>query len=384
MANIPIYETDFFEALRQGARQSAAIIVPLLMDWLHPSRVVDLGCGDGTWLSVFQAFGVKDIVGIDGHYVDPDILQIATEYFVPRDLSQPVALERVFDLAISLEVAEHLPAASASGFVASLVKLSDVVLFSAAIPHQGGQHHINEQWPSYWATLFQAHGYVAVDALREKIWEHPAVQPWYAQNCLLFVRGDRLTDYPALVEKSDSLTQSPRSLIHPAIYLQHCPTDTSETDEDASNGSSEVKSHRLVQPELPPAVEILSVTLSPAAELISGESLSIKIEYRVTSPIETARFSLSLSNAAGDILIDTDTLVTLSSDRAMPSQLQLTFERLDLVAGDYFVNPGIFAADWTRTYDYRWHDYPFQIRCVTPQKGLLSPPIAWHTSVEQS
>ena len=383
MATIPRYETDFFEALRQGARQSAEVIVPLLVDWFQPSRVVDLGCGDGTWLSVFQSFGVQDIVGIDGS-VDPDILQIATEYFVPHDLSQPVSLERVFDLAISLEVAEHLPAASASGFVASLVKLSDVILFSAAVPHQGGKHHINEQWPSYWATLFQAHGYIAVDALREKIWEHPAVEPWYAQNCLLFVRSDRLTDYPALVEKSYSRPQSPRSLIHPTIYLQHCPTDTVEADNDAANCSSDAEPHLRVQPELPPTIEILNVSLSPAAEIISGASLSIEIEYRVTSPIETVRFSLSLSNAVGDILIDTDTLVTLSYDGAIPSQLQLTFERLDLVAGDYFVNPGIFAADWTRTYDYRWHDYPFQIRCATPQKGLLSPPVSWHTSVEQS
>ncbi|MEM8613038.1 MAG: methyltransferase domain-containing protein [Cyanobacteria bacterium P01_H01_bin.105] len=384
MATLPRYETDFFEALRQGARQSAEVIVPLVVDWLRPSRVVDLGCGDGTWLAVFQACGVQDIVGIDGRYVDPDILQIATDYFVPRDLSQPVSLERVFDLAISLEVAEHLPAASASGFIASLVKLSNVVLFSAAIPHQGGKHHINEQWPSYWATLFQAHGYVAVDALREKIWEHPAVEPWYAQNCLLFVRSDRLTDYPALAAKSYSRSQSPRSLIHPTIYLQHCPTDTSEAGDDAANGSSDAEPYLLVQPELPLTIEILNVSLSPAAEIISGASLSIEIEYRVNLPIETARFSLSLSNAAGEILIDTDTLVTLSPDDAMPSQLQLTFERLDLVAGDYFINPGIFAADWSRTYDYRWHDYPFQIRCATPQKGLLSPPVSWHPSVEPS
>ncbi|MEM9119165.1 MAG: methyltransferase domain-containing protein [Cyanobacteria bacterium P01_F01_bin.56] len=383
MTTLPRYETDFFEALRQGARQSAEVMVPLLMDWLQPSRVVDLGCGDGTWLSVFQACGVQDIVGIDGHYVDPDILQIATDYFVPRDLSQPVALERVFDLAISLEVAEHLPAASASGFIASLVKLSDVVLFSAAIPHQGGKHHINEQWPSYWATLFQAHGYIAVDALREKIWEHPAVQPWYAQNCLLFVRGDRLTDYPALAKKACSRSQSPRSLIHPTIYLQHCPTDTSAADDAAANCDRDAEPPLLVQPESLPAVEILNVRLSPAAEIISGESLSIEIEYRVNLPIETAQFSLSLSTAAGDILIDTDTLVTLSHDGAMPNQLQLTFERLDLVAGDYFINPGIFAADWTHTYDYRWHNYPFQIQCATPQKGLLSPPVSWHTLVEQ-
>ena len=384
MTPLPRYEPDFFEALRQGARQSAEVIVPLLVDWFQPSRVVDLGCGDGTWLSVFQAFGVQDIVGIDGRYVDPDMLQIATECFVPRDLSQPVSLERVFDLAISLEVADHLPAASASGFIASLVKLSDVVLFSAAIPHQGGKHHINEQWPSYWATLFQAHGYIAVDALREKIWEHPAVEPWYAQNCLLFVRRDRLTDYPALAAKSYSHPQSPRSLIHPTIYLQHCPTDTSEVDDAASNGSSDTEPPLLVQPELPLTIEILNVRLSPAAEIISGASLSITIEYRVNLPIETVRFSLSLSNAAGDILIDTDTLVTLSHNGALPSQLQLTFERLDLVAGDYFINPGIFAADWSRTYDYRWHDYPFQIQCTTPQKGLLSPPVSWHPSVEPS
>lgn len=64
-----------------------------------------------------------------------------------------------FDLAMSVEVAEHLHEASAKGFVASLTRLSDVVLFGSAFSSQGGTNHVNEQPHIYWAKLFETHDY---------------------------------------------------------------------------------------------------------------------------------------------------------------------------------------------------------------------------------
>jgi len=159
--------------------------VPIILDWVQPKRVVDVGCGDGTWLSVFREQGVIDVLGIDGDYVEPENLQIPVHQFMTWNLTQPVLLNQTFDLAVSLEVAEHLPEESAFGFVDTLVRLSDVVLFSAAIPHQGGTNHINEQWPDYWIALFEAQGYIAIDILRGRIWDNAEVQPWYAQNGVL-------------------------------------------------------------------------------------------------------------------------------------------------------------------------------------------------------
>lgn len=140
-----VYDERFFEELREGARSSARAVVPLVMRMLAPASVVDVGCGLGTWLAVFAENGISDFLGIDGSYVDPLRLEIPRGRFLPHDLSTPLRLDRRFDLAVSLEVAEHLPGSAAETCVGSLAELAPLVLFSAAIPFQGGTNHVNEQ-----------------------------------------------------------------------------------------------------------------------------------------------------------------------------------------------------------------------------------------------
>lgn len=111
---------------------------------------------------------MDDVLGIDAPYTDRSRLRIPDELFLARDLTVPLSLERRFDLALSLEVAEHLPAAAADHFVASLTRLASVILFSAAIPDQGGEGHLNEQWPDYWVERFAAHGFGVADVLRSR------------------------------------------------------------------------------------------------------------------------------------------------------------------------------------------------------------------------
>ena len=117
-------------------------------------------------------------------------------------------------------MAEHLAADYAEQLIASLVELSDVVLFSAAIPGQGGAHHVNEQWPGYWAARFGKHGYVPVDCLRRQLWANPDVDYWYAQNALIYVRRTRLEDYPALAREHELMGGSAHALVHPRKYQE--------------------------------------------------------------------------------------------------------------------------------------------------------------------
>ncbi len=86
----------------------------------------------------------------------------------------------------SLEVAEHLPPTTAETFVKCLCSHADVVLFSAAQPGQGGERHVNERKPSYWAGLFAANGFNAYDSIRPLLAENKVVAPWYRFNTLLF------------------------------------------------------------------------------------------------------------------------------------------------------------------------------------------------------
>ena len=172
--------------------QSATQVVPLIMKLTRPSSVLDVGCGIGTWLKVFSDNGINDLMGIDGDYVDRDLLfkYIEAKNFLPKNLSKPFDLGRKFDLAISLEVAEHLPESSADSFVASLAAHSDTIIFSSAIPGQDGQNHLNEQWPVYWQKKFSELGYQFYDVIRPWIWYNEKVQWWYRQNMFLATKKE--------------------------------------------------------------------------------------------------------------------------------------------------------------------------------------------------
>src|SRR6266404_3650480 len=98
------YTKDFYESLRNGVIRSAEVIVPLVLKFVPARSVVDVGCGEGSWLAVFRRHGVSEIMGLDGDYIDRETLQIPLECFQACDLTIPLKIERGFDLAISLEV----------------------------------------------------------------------------------------------------------------------------------------------------------------------------------------------------------------------------------------------------------------------------------------
>jgi SAM-dependent methyltransferase len=221
MADIA-YPGRFFDLHRDGSQRSAREVIPVVRQFVQPDSVVDVGCGIGTWLSEFKNAGITDCLGIDGGYVDREQLLIEPERFQAHDLEQPLSLDRRFDLAVSLEVAEHLPARCADQFVESLTRLSSVILFSAAIPRQGGHHHVNEQWPEYWQERFGRHGYVVVDCLRRLLWWNGDVMKWYRQNLLFYVDRGRLADYPQLARAFETAGENPLlSIVHPDYFLGH-------------------------------------------------------------------------------------------------------------------------------------------------------------------
>jgi SAM-dependent methyltransferase len=214
------YTPQFFNSHADGARASARVVVPLVMDLVPCGSVIDVGCGTGVWLSVFAERGVSDIFGIDGEYVDRNSLQIPAANFAGANLTEPLRLERSFDLAVSLEVAEHLPESSASAFIDLLTGLAPTVLFSAAIPYQGGTHHINEQWPEYWAELFEERGFRPIDCLRRRLLANPDVDWWYAQNLLFFADERAREKAPRLWALHRPWHDRGLSIVHPRRYLE--------------------------------------------------------------------------------------------------------------------------------------------------------------------
>jgi hypothetical protein len=202
-----LYDSDFYKWVQLGSEQ--------------PQSVVDVGCGDGTWLSTFMQFGVREVQGLDGPWVKTEDLKIPKDFFRAIDLRafEPQTDDK-YDLVFSVECAEHLQKEHAARFVQALCGLGPVVCFSAAIPFQGGAGHVNEQWPDYWVKTFEQNGYHAIDCIRPKIWLNPEVESWYAQNMLLFASKAALERNPTLSKFRSQNGSSIVSMVHPAQYLK--------------------------------------------------------------------------------------------------------------------------------------------------------------------
>lgn len=180
---------------------------------IKPNSILDVGCGTGNFLKEFQSHGIVDFQGVDGYHLDLNSVYIDPKKVFQTDLEKPLNLNRKFDLVLCIEVAEHLSKNSANIFVESLAKHADTIVFSAAIPFQGGQNHINEQWQSYWIDLFSKHGFTVDFSLRNKIWNEPNIFWWYKQNILTFVRLKN--------EKiNDVVLNKVQNVVHPELFLK--------------------------------------------------------------------------------------------------------------------------------------------------------------------
>jgi hypothetical protein len=162
-----------------------------MFDEVPPASLLDVGCGLGVWAKAAMSFGIRDVLALDGGDVDPQTLLVPQKHFRRQLLNEQFSLGRKFDVALCLEVGEHLDEPDARVLISNLINHSDLIYFSAACPGQPGDHHVNCQWPDYWQNLFNAEGYVCDDAIRWKLWNVSEVGFVYRQN-LFMARRDPL------------------------------------------------------------------------------------------------------------------------------------------------------------------------------------------------
>ena len=193
-------------------------VMDFVMSLADISSTVELGSSSGRWTREAMNRGVTDIRAFDLHEVPEAELLIPADAFSARDLGLPLDLGRKYDLAISTEVAEHVTPKNVFAFIANICNASDLVLFSAAIPYQGGEHHQNEMWAEYWAKIFAAHGFDCFDILRMRFWNDGSIRSFYRQNLFIYARGDRAEQLRSAGHNS---TEQPLSLVHPEQYLKH-------------------------------------------------------------------------------------------------------------------------------------------------------------------
>ena len=207
MLDKKIYNEAFQVGRNELTRYAARKILNQILDISPISSVVDVGGGIGVWLDECKKQMGSDFsygFVLDGNYIDDKEKLVNKDQFIVYDLENKLNLDDKFDLVICLEVAEHLSKERAEGFVEDLTKLGDFVLFSAAIPYQGGNGHINEQPVSYWIELFAKRGYEAYDIIRPNIYMDQNIPFWYRNNIMVYCNKNS-----TLCEKLQNLSMPP-------------------------------------------------------------------------------------------------------------------------------------------------------------------------------
>lgn len=212
------YNNFFYKDQMSGSLRSAHEVAKVLKQYFAPASLLDVGCGVGTWMKAFsEYFPALDYFGVDGEYVKEKDLVVEKTHFRGMDISKPFNLAKKFDLIISLEVGEHIAHEKAAAYVQNICNHGDFILFSAAIPGQGGTYHVNEKFPEYWAELFEANGLVCVDFMRPLIWDNQQIEYWYRQNMLVFVTPERLAGLPFLTEAAKTTRKNWLYKPHPEL-----------------------------------------------------------------------------------------------------------------------------------------------------------------------
>jgi hypothetical protein len=146
----------------------------------------------GGWCKAFKENGVKKVLCIDHPSIQSEDLMVEEIEFYRFDLDKKMPDPQEFDWAISIEFAEHIKKAKSESIVKFLTQSAHVILFSAAIPRQGGLAHINEQRPKFWRELFKAEGFEVIDAIRPQILFDSSIPSYLRQNLYLYVKQDCL------------------------------------------------------------------------------------------------------------------------------------------------------------------------------------------------
>jgi SAM-dependent methyltransferase len=219
--NTKIYDDTSVEKATKGSLESARVIAPIVTALLNPKSVIDFGCGHGAWLKAFKENGIRAIQGVDGPWVDRSRLLIDSTFFRSLDLCHARDLYGQWDLAICLEVAEHLPKNTSEPLVQILSSVAQAVLFSAAVPGQSGRGHINEQWPAYWRQLFERRGFRRLDPIRRHVWQDSRVDWWYRQNIFLYISEHALAASEALRSEQELACRMQDEWIHMRVLSSH-------------------------------------------------------------------------------------------------------------------------------------------------------------------
>ncbi len=194
---------------------SAIEVIEVIWPWIADiGSFADLGGGMGSWSKALELKGISNFNLID-HPLTPveNILIENKSNFTPVDLELDLPVYEHYDLVICTEVFEHFSEKRALELLEWINASTDFILFSAAIPRQGGLGHVNLQRHAYWHEKFSNLGFSFFDGFKPEIISNQGIKYWFRQNLFLYHRGK----FTERFQNLSNITNPEFELVHKSI-----------------------------------------------------------------------------------------------------------------------------------------------------------------------
>jgi lipopolysaccharide transport system ATP-binding protein len=130
------------------------------------------------------------------------------------------------------------------------------------------------------------------------------------------------------------------------------------------------------------AVTTLDGWGQPCDSVASGSPVQLRVEVEVPAELGDVQVGATLTRVEdGALCLDTSTGTTAGVHEHV-----LVVDRLDLAAGEYAWDVGLYSADWQRTLDHHWRAYPLSVtgHRFEPGGPLLAPPMSWRAPTDSA
>ena len=206
------YSKAFYDSVTSRAALAADMASEHLCRAINFRSIIDIGCGEGIWLKTFaEKSSAAELVAVDlPGSTFKGLASIKSKIeCIATDLANTTQLpNRIFDLVICVEVIEHVSKEYMVALLDYVTKHSIFLLFSGAVPGQGGTHHVNEQPMTYWHKQLASRGFVQMDIVRPLLMQQNGVPFYYQNNVFLYFNPDARglkelsIDWPVLLSAS--------------------------------------------------------------------------------------------------------------------------------------------------------------------------------------
>ena len=160
-----------------------------IADKYHPQQVLDIGCGLGGYIRMFQEWGTPEVLGVDGSLPSDQFLSDGN--FLHHDLNQPLDLQRTYDLVLCITAIESIDAQTQEKVLEIIHRHSkDRIVFAAAEPNQQDSGYKNLSPLSHWLEAWQRLGWVP-DVFDSLAVRSLSTYSWLRRNLIVLVRADR-------------------------------------------------------------------------------------------------------------------------------------------------------------------------------------------------